>query len=260
MLIRHIRILAFLLTLIFLTACLPTASPPPPLPSETPTPPPATATLTPVWFPPTATPTPLPTATLLFTPTLDLRPTVGPLIFTDDFSDPDLWTLNQSRSASSAMNNNQLTLALSLPKGYLFSQRAEPVLRDFYLEITASPSICRGEDEYGLLIRMVDSGNFYRFSLTCDGQARVDRVFKGSASSPQPLTLSGAIPPGAPSVSRLAVSAVGREMRFFVNDEYLFSVSDRSMPEGLLGVFIRASGAGAMTVNFSDLVVSQATK
>jgi len=69
--------------------------------------------------------------------------------------------------------------------------------------------------------------------------------------------MSGAIPPGAPSTSRLAVWAKGKEMRFYANGEYLFTVSDRSLASGNLGVFIRSAGEDDVTVSFSDLIIRQ---
>jgi hypothetical protein len=44
-------------------------------------------------------------------------------------------------------------------------------------------------------------------------------------------------------------------MRFFANDEYLFTVDDPLLPFGLLGVFARSASDLAVTVNFSDLTV-----
>jgi hypothetical protein len=133
-------------------------------------------------------------------------------------------------------------------------------LSDFYAEIKASPSICRDGDEYGFLLRVSSSLDFYRFSLTCDGQTRVDKFIKGNASSPQPLTMSGAVPPGAPSNSQLAVWAVGKEMRFFANGEHLFTVYEPTLPSGGIGVFARASGEDDVTVSYSNLVVYEATE
>jgi hypothetical protein len=238
-----------------LAGCLPLTTPAAPLPTDTPAPPTLTSTTTPIWFPATATNTPYPTATLPITATVVIEPQYGAPIYSDDFSDPSLWQESRSSLGSAAVSNQQLTLALTDKGEYLYSLRDEPELRDFYLEITASPSICRGEDEYGLLIHFTESEDFFRFSLTCDGRARVDRFFNGKPSSPQPLTFSGAIPPGAPSSSRLAILVVGRQMDFYVNDEYLFTVSDPNIPQGKLGLFIRSQTQEAMTVNFSDLQV-----
>jgi hypothetical protein len=240
---------------LLLSACSPMAAAPTLIPSETPQQPTEFPTDTPVWFPPTATPTPFPTATLSIPSTQEVRPSHGSLIFSDDFSSDSPWTVGRTSQTSRALNNQQLTLALSQPGGYLYSVREEPVLREYYAEITASPSLCLAGDQYGLLLRFNDADNFFRFALTCDGQARVDRLFKGQPSSPQPLTFFGAIPPGAPSSSRLAFSILGRQIDFYVNDEYLFSVSDPNLLEGKIGVFVRSAGENALTVNFSNLEV-----
>jgi len=236
-----------------LSACLPEATPLPPLPTDTPSQPTSTPTATVVWFPPTPTFTPFPTPAI--TPTVDLRPQVGELLLEDNFDSSRAWTLGQFAGGSAALGKNELTLAVTQERGYVSSVRSSPDLGNFYAEITASPSLCRGMDEYGLLVRVASPQDFYRFSLSCDGQARLDRILSGQASSPQPWTITGSVPPGAPSTSRLAVSAIGKEMRFFVNGEFLFSVDEPSIPSGNLGVFARATADPPVTVNFSDLQV-----
>jgi hypothetical protein len=226
-------------------------------PTATNPPPPAlTMTPTTVWFPPTATPTSFPTP--IVTPTVDMRPTTGKVLLQDDFSDPSAWTLSETESGSTAVSINELTIAIGETNAYLFSTREQPTFTDFYLEITAATSLCRELDEYGVLFRVSSSQDYFRFSLSCNGQVRLDRVIAGQASSPQPWILSGAVPPGAPATSRLGVSAVGSELSFFVNGEYQFSVHDPSLPSGSIGVFARSTNNKAVTVNFSDLIVYDA--
>ena len=250
--------LVLLLLPFWIGACLPLSTPLPPLPTETGLPPTQTPTPTPVWFPPTPTNTPLPTSVV--TPTVSVKPELGAITFTDNFSIPANWTLGKRPAGRISLGKGELTLAINQPGGYLFSLRQGSGLGDFYAEITASPSICLGGDEYGMLVHFSPNQEFYRFSLTCNGQVRLDKYFNGKASSPQPLTPNGSIPPGAPSISRLAVLAVGNDMRFFANGEYLFSVHDPSLPVGSLGVFARSDGDNAVTVNFSDLVVYKTAK
>jgi hypothetical protein len=179
---------------------------------------------------------------------------MGELIFSDDFDDPSAWLLSQTATTSIAMGNSALTLALDQPEGYLYTLRNNSTLTDFYLEVTASPSLCRDGDEYGLLLRVSPALEFYRFSLYCDGGVRLDKYYNGRASSPIPKTLSGSVPPGAPSSSRLAVWAKGKVLRFYVNDEYQFQIKDPTLLEGSLGFFIRSAGDTAVTVSFSDLI------
>ena len=247
-----------LLLLIGIPACLPQVASPIPVPTLTPVPATQTATPTTVWFPATATYTPFPT--LVMTPTIDVQPQYGESIFSDNFTQPTPWTLGQTASTSIALGKEELTLALDQPDGYLYSLRQGTDLSDFYLEITASPSLCKGQDEYGLLLRVSPALDFYRLSLTCDGQIRLDKFFQGKASSPQAPDYSGAVPPGAPSSSRLGIWASGKEMRFYVNGEYQFTVRDPSLPSGGLGTFIRSNGGNAVTVSFSYLEVYQPSK
>jgi hypothetical protein len=245
------------LIMVLLAACTAVATPNP-LPTDTPLPPTATTTPTIVWFPPTPTPTTFPTPGI--TPTVDMRPGIGQVFFEDDFTDPTAWTLSLTQLGSVAFGKNELTIAIGETNAYLFSIRGQPIFTDFYLEITASPNLCRNLDEYGVLLRVSPAEDYYRFSLSCNGQVRLDRVYGGQASSPQPWMMSGSVPPGAPSTSRLGVWAVGEEMRFFVNDHYQFSIRDPLLASGGVGVFARSSNNMAMTVNFSDLGIYEVIK
>ncbi len=241
-----------------LSACLAVSTSSPILiPPTSPAPPTETITPTIIWFPPTVTSTLAPTQAI--TPTVDVRPNIGEVIFEDDFTKPAMWDLAASDSSSVALGQKEITLAISKPDIYLFSLRDNPSLKNFYIEITASPSLCRGEDEYGVLFRVTPALDFYRFSLSCEGTVRLDKYIGGKASSPYPKTFSGSVPPGAPSQSRLAVWVRGKEMHFYVNGEYQFSVNDPTIAEGSLGLFARSTGESAVTVSFSDLVVRQVT-
>ena len=189
-----------------------------------------------------------------------MRPQLGDILFEDDFSDPKAWQLSQSSSGNIALGTNELTIAIAETNATLSSIREAPIFTNFYLEITAEPSLCRELDEYGVLFRVNSASDFYRFSLSCNGQVRLDRIIGGEASSPQPWLLSGAVPPGAPSHSRIGIAANGTNMDFFVNGQYQFSVKDPLLSSGGLGVFARSVNRMAVTVNFSDLVVYQIVK
>lgn len=224
------------------------------LPAVTPSPSPS-STPTVLWFPPTPTNTPRPIQ--YFTPAPDPRSDLGEVLLADNFSDTAVWSLSSSNRGSAALGINELTIAITQPKGYFFSVREQPILDDFYAEVTANPNLCLGTDEYGVLFRYQSNGDFYRFSLSCDGQVRLDRLFNGTAASPQPWMPSPVVPRGAPSESRLGIWTSGEEMHFFVNDQYIFGVEDAYLSRGLLGVFARSAGDNAVTVSFSDMSVRQ---
>jgi hypothetical protein len=223
-------------------------------PTEEPTPAPS-ATATIEWFPPTLTPSPFPTPNS--TPTPDYRPGIGELIFEDDFNDQSLWSTNASGDGAVTISGGNIHLALNSRRSYLFSTRTAPVLGDFYAEITASTSFCRGEDEYGLILRNTEDGDHYRFALSCDGQAKVDRYQSGSLTRQAGWVVNRTVPAFAPSSVRLGVWAQGSVLNFFVNDLYLFSVNDTQFFRGTIGVFVHASGDDDVSVSFKNLQVSE---
>jgi hypothetical protein len=245
---KRLWTLFLLCGLLCLVACLPVNLVEPtetPIPTET-----ATPTQTIVWFPPSATSTQLMVPTQTGTP--EMNPGVGGVLLEDDFSDDEVWDIATSDTGSAAINRNRLTLAVQ-PGYYLASMRRELPLSDFYAEITARPSLCRGEDNYGLVVRGVGS-SFYRFVLACNGQIRAERITGGTRLPLQEPVPSGDAP-GAPGEVRIGIWAVGSEIRLFLNERYQFRVVDPSFPSGALGVFVRSTGETPVTVTFSDLAV-----
>ncbi len=233
---------------LLLVACLPLNSI---LPTETPVPtttPIPTETI--VWFPPSATATVLAFPTYTGTP--EMNPGIGKETLSDDFSDDALWDTATSDQGSAAISHNRLTLVVQ-PKYYVASMRRELIVNDFYAEITARPSLCRGEDNYGIVVRGVGS-SFYRFVLACNGQVRAERISGGTKLAIHEPVPSGDAP-AAPGEVRIGVWAVGGDMRLFLNGRYQFSVTENTFPSGGLGVFVRSAGDTPTTVTFSDLKV-----
>ncbi len=245
---------------LILSSCLADASLPPVQPTQPPVPPSSTPQPTPtvIWFPPTPTFTPYPTQVV--TPTAELRTGLGQVLLTDNFSSTVGWKLPSSADGTAAIDNGDLSIAIPEARTYLYAVRLNPQLTDFYAEINAGPTLCAGMDEYGLLFRFTSSANYDRLSLTCDGQVRLDRVSAGTGSALQPWMVSGAFPPGAPANTRLGVWVLGDELRVFINDIYQFSVRDPILKSGSIGVYARSTGANALTVLFSDLVIRQVNR
>jgi hypothetical protein len=250
------HVFLFLLLLASLGAC--SALPTPteviaPVVMSTPT---VTQTSTVIWFPPTATLIPLP-ATPLPQPTIDLRPGLGEVILDDDFSKTTNWGTRRTQSGSIAYGNQELTIAIASPKSLLNSQYQKFFPDNYYLEITASPSLCRGSDMYGLMLRINSEADYYRIGANCNGQIRMDWIKSGAVTPIHGWTLSGQVMPGPYSELTMGVWAVGDEIRFFINDTFQFSANNLRYRSGNLGVFARSAGETALTVNFSDLIVYQ---
>jgi len=236
---------------LLLSACLPATPVVPTItPTQMPSPSPS-ATATVIWFPPTATFTPLPTREVL--PTEDMHPAVAEVMLEDDFSDKTLWETVRTEVGSAAYGQNELTLAVSAPNEYLVSFRSEPQLSDYYLEIDIQPSLCRQGDLYGLLLRAESRQDFYRLMISCSGEMRLERVIAGRYLVLQDWIPTGKIFPGLKF--RVGVWVANDELRVFVNNQYQFLVRDTVFASGQVGVFARAAGNTPLTVNFSNMVI-----
>ncbi len=239
---------ALLATTLLLTSCLPLNSTPPtvtPLPTNT-----AVPTQTIVWFPASATPTLLIPATYTATP--EMNPGIGAVTLSDDFTNEKLWDVAASDQGSAAIAANSLSLAVQ-PGVYLASMRHNLNLGNFYAEITAHPSLCRGEDSYGLIVRSLGN-SFYRFSISCDHMIHAERVSGGVKLQIQEPVASGDAP-GAPGEVRIGMWAVGSEMRLFLNDRFQFSVIEKNFPSGGFGVFVKSEDTAPVSVTFADFKV-----
>lgn len=211
-----------------------------------------------MWFPPTPTNTPQPTGEVEAQVVASSVPDSGTVLFRDNFSSNTNWSPAQNNSGKVSVGGSELTITLLEPEAYVFTTRSEPVLNDFYLEVTLHPGLCSGEDEYGLLFRMTPPSAFYRLGLTCNGGIRLDRILGGTAGSPQPWIRTASVPPGALTSSKVGVLARGENIQVFVNDDFQFEVNDPMLQSGVIGFFARSESQTAMTVTASDLVVYSA--
>lgn len=248
-------ILSWLLIAVLLSACA--GSPPTPTATTTLEPPTPTATPTINWFPATATNTPLPSQPS--TPTPEVIPGLGALIFLDDFNQPDLWSPSPYNTGNSIFNNNRLTLTIpdGNEAGSVTILRNLPVLNDFYAQVQVQLSLCRGKDQYSFLFRVFSPTDFYRYSLTCIGEARLERVVSGKPFVIRDWAMSPEAPLGAPGEVKISVYATGQDLRFFLNDHFQFSVDDHILNQGGFGFSIRSMSGDPLTVIISKLVVNE---
>jgi hypothetical protein len=243
-----------LLVLIVLSACS-VFTPPEvdPWPTGTAT---ALPTETPVWFPATATATPAPPASPVPSATPNQYPGIGDLILQDEFLAGDGWSEFRKNTGSAALGPGELTLSVTDENGYVTIFRSSPTVDDFYMEVQANPRLCQITDSYGLLVRAASGLDYYRFSVSADGQMRADRFKNGNVVVLQGWTPSGQVPRGCPVFLKLGVWAVGDDLRFFVNDVHQFSIEDAGIARGQIGFFARSKSETVLSVTFSELALN----
>lgn len=250
---RFGSLLSLLLVLLLAAGCIritPSEDTPVPTPQDT-----ATPTPTIVWFPPTPTPTPAPTRETQ--PTPFSGPVHGEVLFSEAFKDPAAWSLDQMQPDVSGIAKGYLTLAITSEKASLFSfyQGKYSLPNDYFLQVSLEPSLCKGEDQYGVLFRSPGKQSFYRLLITCSGNIALQRVSGGQVAYLQNWTRSGQILSGGLLKITVGIEARGKNLQIFINDQHQFTVQDSMFSEGSIGVYAKSAGDTPLTVKYSDLSV-----
>jgi hypothetical protein len=223
--------------------------------------PPATATQ-PAMVEASATPSPIPESPTPQPPaTPDPDQGVGDVVFQDPLNGTSQWFWGfRDDVATFGITEGRLRAQMSQANtGWRFSISRDTVrVGNQQVRITANPSACAENDEYGLMFRagVDDDGNYsmYLFRLRCGGGARFDLVAGTGMMTVVDWTASPAIQTGQGAENTLMVWMAGSQFRFYVNDQYLFSAQDASLAEGFYAVYVYDRTAGGLTVDFTDLV------
>ena len=130
---------------------------------------------------------------------------------------------------------------------------------NFYMAVETQPQVCRGNDAYGIVLRSTSgAGRYYRFGLTCQGEAFVELV-EGQVPVAKVRPQPAGVPAGALVRSRLSVRAEGKMLHFAVNGQVLFTLRDDlpAYERNHVGFFARATGEEGVIVRFHGLVLRE---
>ncbi len=247
------KLLLFLLIGFTLTACAQRDSSSLAFLTKTVTPLPSSTV---IWFPVSITPSPQTFSTYTATP--EMRPGLGSAFITDNFTKPQLWNSATSEDAYASLADNALNISVQ-PNIYYINLRQGLAINNFYAEITARAHLCRNDDEYGFLVR-ANAVAYYRFALSCNGQAHAERISVNEKHPLQESVYSADVPRGAPGEVTIGVWALGNEMRLFLNGHFQFSIVDQNYSSGTIGVFVHAASKDTpVTISFTDLIIQEIT-
>lgn len=221
-----------------------------PEPTSSPTPEPPTPTAT-VFFPtliPTNTPTPMPSPT----PTPERLPSLGETLYEDRFDQDQGWQINPSSIGGASFVNGRLVLALQQSQSFYAALSPQEPPANFYAEITTRAEICSDNSDFGLVFRVSNFQERYRFALNCSGEAQVLLSYGGSEIVLVPLTQTNVALPGILAQNRLGVYANGSEFTFYINGSEVFTARNAALSNGAIGVYLRSREGEQTTVSFDD--------
>lgn len=178
----------------------------------------------------------------------------GAQTWTEPFNDPGDWQLSSDAAADVTIAEGQLVITVRQP-GQVAWASAGRIYQDFALRVEATQIAGPLNNEYGILIRMQGDEDFYVFSISGDGYARVARYTEGRWTLlSNDWFLHEAIVHGA-ATNILDIAADGADFTFRVNEQTVATVTDAALTQGDLGVYAGAFEEPGVVIAFDNLHV-----
>ena len=168
------------------------------------------------------------------------------------------WLIEQDTLGSTAIVNEQLLITVAAPNTVQYSTLQEKVYGDFALEVDVTQVAGPPESSYGVLFRVEDEQQFYRFDITGNGLFIVER-HNGDGTWTrlvQEWTPASALNQGLNVTNRLRVLASGQSLTFYANDVLLTQVNDATYADGLMCLDAGTCGGSNLQVAFDNLTIT----
>ncbi len=184
------------------------------------------------------------------------KPPVADSLFVDDFSDTGSgWDREQYDGGSTDYLDGQYQILVTDSEADYW---ANPGLdfTDVRVETLATKAGGPDDNDFGLICRYQDAGNFYYFVISSDGYAGVLKVNdrETTALGTGKLEPSAAIRQGS-ATNLLAAECVGSTLRLYVNDELVVEVVDPDFARGDVGLIAGTFATPGVDIRFDDFRV-----
>lgn len=168
------------------------------------------------------------------------------------------WLLEGDDVSSAAVVNEQLVITVDAPNTMQYATYTDRTFDNFVLEADAWQRSGAPESSYGVLFRVTEDGQFYRFDITGNGLYMVERrAADGSwVRLVREWTPTAAINQGLNVANRLKIIANGPDLAFYVNDILLTQVSDASLTSGAVALDAGSFAGKALQVSFDNISVT----
>ena len=125
---------------------------------------------------------------------------------------------------------------------------------DFILEIEATKEAGPDDNAFGIMVREINSSNYYAYLLSSDGYYQVAKLQNNSWAYVSDWAKSSAIKTGN-ATNLFRVVGNGNKLSFYANGVKLTDYSDSSFAYGHIGLYAGTQSEGNVTIGFDNLTV-----
>jgi len=222
--------------------------------------------------PRSAKPTPPPTATLAWTPTVEvvatgtLIPTAVPtetpppapaVLLEDGFSDASSgWEIQVDSDVDIGYHDGEYRIAVYSTETLAWGRHLQPHdWTDVAIEVDARWLEGHVDNHYGVQVRYQPGGlSYYAFLISSDGMYSVWKVADDEWTALAEWNESKALRQGG-AVNHLRIECQGSKMRFFANNEAITVIEDDVFRSGSIGLLVQTYKEGTAVVHFDNLRV-----
>lgn len=180
-------------------------------------------------------------------------------LFADDFEadQQGRWLLEGDELGRTAIADGALAIEIDAPNTVQYAALEEPLFDDFAVEVDVTQTSGNPESSFGVLVRLQETGSFYRFEITGDGRYMIERRNADGEWTrfQEDWAASEALVQGLGSTNHLEVKAEGSKLSFHANDELLQRIEDATLARGKLALDAGTFGHAGLRVQFDNFVV-----
>lgn len=162
--------------------------------------------------------------------------------FHDDFSDnSNKWAVKSSSDASMYVSSGNYHFSHKRTKGYWLSHRGFSKInpyRDWEIEVKIQHKSGVNDYGYGLTFARKDNDNEYHFLIAANGYYKIKKQINDKSSNPKDWTKSSYVNTGSYSYNTLRVKRSGSTWSFYVNGNFVHSMSAASWPGKRVGFVV----------------------
>jgi hypothetical protein len=181
------------------------------------------------------------------------------VLFFDSFSPGSSanWHTEADEAGRTAIENGKMTVAVNTENTLQYTTLRNETFDDFILEVEVSAIEGAAENSYGILFRMQNASEFYRFDITGDGKFMVERSDVGETWTRylDDWTFSEAINQGKSSFNKLRIKALGPNLTFYINDIEVHQVQDSQYLSGSIALDAGTFGESSVTATFDNILI-----